>query len=116
LAEGTEGAQATFAMRGRRMWKRLRIREVGCESESKRWPRDAWIWKGGRSLWILNPWVAFRMAEVIVITKSGAARVWGLRIPRPPWRRLILLMTVEYSGIEVRPWRESKKSCVRRSI
>ena len=65
----------------------MRIRAVGFESESKRWPRDAWIWKGRRSLWILKPWVAFRMAEVNVITKSGAARVRGHRIPRPPWRR-----------------------------
>ena len=94
----------------------MRIREVRFESESKRWPRDAWIWKGGRSLWILKPWVAFRMAKVIVITKSGAACVRGHRIPRPPWRRLMLLMRVEYSGIEVRPRREAKKSCVRRSV
>ena len=34
------------------------------------------------------------MAEVIVITKLGAARVRGHRIPRPPWRRLMLLMRV----------------------
>jgi hypothetical protein len=95
LAEGTEGGQATFVMRGRSRWKRWRIRESGFELDSNRFPREVCNVNGGRSLWIRKPRVALQMAEVIVITKLGAAHVRGQRIPRPPWHRLMWLIRVE---------------------
>jgi hypothetical protein len=73
-----------FAIRGRRMLKRRRISESGLASELKRSPSEECTVKGGRSLWIRNSREAFRRADVIVITKSGAARVRGHNIPRPP--------------------------------
>jgi hypothetical protein len=77
------------AIRGRRRSNRWRMNESGLVSDPKRLPRDEWIVNGGRSRWIRNPREALRMAEVIVITKSGAARVRGQRMPRPPRRMLI---------------------------
>jgi hypothetical protein len=58
--------------------------ETGLATESKRSPSEECTVKGGRSLWIQNPREAFRRADVIVIMKSGAARVRGHNIPGPP--------------------------------
>jgi hypothetical protein len=86
-AGGMDGAQATSAMWGRMQWKRLRILEFVLVEMSNNAPMVWWTRKLGRSLWIRNPWRAFLRAEAMVMTKSGAARVRGHRIPRPPARR-----------------------------
>jgi hypothetical protein len=62
-------------------------------------PMVWWMGKLGRSLWIRKPWRAFLRAEVIVMIKSGAARVRGHRRPRPPARGPSWLMRMVYSGM-----------------
>ena len=96
---GVEGAHAMCAIGGRRRWKRCRILEEGLEDSSKRLRRDWWSWKGRRSRWMRKPCCALREAAVIVMTKSGAARVRGQRMPRPPEARPSWLMRMAEGGM-----------------
>ena len=94
-----DGAQATSAMCGRRQWNRCRILEIVLVEISNNAPMVWWMGKLGRSLWIRKPWRAFLRADAIVMAKSGAARVRGQRIPRPPAHRPSWLMRMEYWGM-----------------
>jgi len=62
-------------------------------------PMVWWMGKLGRFLWIRKPWRAFLRADAIVMAKSGAARVRGQRILRPPARMPSWLMRMECSGM-----------------
>jgi len=96
---GVEGAHAMCAIGGRRRWKRCRILEEGLVDLSKRLRRDWWSWKGSRSRWMRKPRWALRVAAVIVMTKSGAARVRGQRRPRPPEASPSWLMRMAEGGM-----------------
>ena len=96
---GVEGAHAICAIDGRRCWNRCRMWEVGLVDVWKRLLRDWWSLKGRRSWWRRKPCCALRMAAAIVMTKSGAARVRGQRMPRPPEARPSWLMRMAEDGI-----------------
>jgi hypothetical protein len=72
------------------------VEQYSALTESNKLPRFGCIRKLGRSLWIRKPCVVFHNADIIVITKLGAAWVHGQR-DKSPARRLIWPMRVEYS-------------------
>jgi hypothetical protein len=75
---GVHGAQVTYAILGRRYWYCSRMWEVVVLTEGvKRSQSDWWSLKGRRSQWRRKPCLALRVAVVIVMTNSGAARVCG---------------------------------------
>ena len=96
---GVDGAQAMYAIFGRRCWYRCRMWEVVLTEGVKRLHSDWCSLKGRRSRCRRKPCLAFRMAVVIVMTKSGAARVRGLRLPRPPDASPSWLMRIAEGGI-----------------
>ena len=96
---GVDGAQAMYAIFGRRCWYRCRMWEVVLTEGVKRSHSDWCSLKGRRSRCRRKPCLALRMAVVIVMTKSGAARVRGLRIPRPPDASPSWLMRIAEGGI-----------------
>ena len=96
---GVDGAQAMYAIFGRRCWYRWRMWEVVLMEGVKRSHIDWCSLKGRRSRCRLKPCLALRVAVVIVMTKSGAARVRGLRIPRPPDASPSWLMSIAEGGI-----------------
>ena len=66
---------------------------------------------GSQSVVALKPWVAYFIAEFMVITKSGAALWLGNKSPRPPllmWRWHI---SFEWVGISF-----SERSCFRKEL
>jgi hypothetical protein len=88
LVVGVDGAQAMYAILGGRCCYRCRMWEVVLIEGVKRSQSDWWSLKGRRSRCRQKLCLALRGAVVIVMTKSGAARVCGHRSPRPPEARL----------------------------
>ena len=80
---GVDGAQAMCAILGRRCWYHCRVWEVVLTEGVKRLQSDWWSLKGRRSRWRGKPCLALWVVVVIVMAKSGAARVRGQRSPRP---------------------------------
>ena len=99
LVVGVDGAQAMYAISGRRCWYRCRMWEVVLMEGVKRLHSDWCSLKGRRSRCRQKPCLALRVAVVIVMTKSGAAWVRGLRIPRPPDVSPCWLMRIAEGGI-----------------
>jgi hypothetical protein len=91
---GVEGGHATNAICGRRVWKRCKMSKSRLVSGWNSCLMESWSWKGSRSLSSLKPVVALWIAAVILMIKSGAARVQGQSMPRPPARRLSWLMSM----------------------
>ena len=106
---GVDGAHAMCAIFGRRCWYRWRMWEVVLMEGVKRSHIDWCSLKGRRSRCRLKPCLALRVAVVIVMTKSGAARVRGLRIPRPPDASPSWLMRIAEGGIDCLLRREARK-------
>ena len=96
---GVDGALAMYAIFGRRCWYCCRMWEVVLTEGVNRLHSDWCSLKGWRSRCRRKPCLALRMAVVIVMTKSGAARVRGLRIPRPLDASLSWLMRIAEGGI-----------------
>ena len=88
LVVGVDGAQAMYAIFGGRCLYHCKIWEVVLIKGGKRSQSDWWSLKGRRSWCRRKSCLALWGAVVIVMTKSGAARVRGHRSPRPPEARL----------------------------
>ena len=99
LVVGVNGAQAMYAIFGRRCWYRCRMWEVVLAEGVKRLHSDWCSLKGRRFRCRQKPCLALRVAVVIAMMKSGAARVRGLRIPRPPDASPSWLMRIAEGGI-----------------
>ena len=81
---GVDGAQAMYAIFGRRCWYCCRMWEVVLTEGVKRSHSDWCSLKGRRSRCRQKLCLALQVDVVIVMTKSGAAQIRWLRIPRPP--------------------------------
>jgi hypothetical protein len=92
MGGGVEGGHATDAICCRRVWKHCKVRELGLVSVWNSCLMESWSWIGSRSLCSLKPVVALQIAVVMVMIKSGAARVQGQIMPRPPACRPCWLM------------------------
>ena len=106
---GVDGAQAMYAILGRRCWYHCRMWEVVLIEGVKRSQSDWWSLKGRRSRCRLKSSLALRVAVVIVMTKSGAAWVRGHRSPRLPEASPIWLMRIAEGGIDGWLRREARK-------
>ena len=106
---GVDGAHATYVSLGRRCWYCCRIWEVVLTEGVKRSQSDWWRLKGRRSRCRQKPCLALRVGVVIVMTKSGAARVRGHRSPRLPDASPSLLMRIAEGGIDGWLRREVRK-------
>ncbi len=96
---GVDGAQVMYAIFGRRCWYRCRMWEVVLTEGVKRSHNDWCSLKGRRSWCRQKPCLALWVAVVIVVMNSGAARVRGLRIPKPPEASPSWLMRIAEDGI-----------------
>ena len=70
---GVDGAQAMYAILGRRCWYHCRMWEVVLIEGVKRSQSDWWSLKDSRSRCRRKQCLALRVVVVIVMTKSGAA-------------------------------------------
>ena len=106
---GVDGEQAMYAIFGRRCWYRCRMWEVVLIEGVKRSQSNWWSLKGRRSRCRRKPCLALRVAVVIVMTKSRAARVRGHRCPRLPEASPSWLTRIAEGGIDGWLRREARK-------